>query len=73
MDELLATASENWFWSVMGVIAVIWVIAATIESIVKTSSRERSRREIAAYIAAGTMTPEQGERLLSAGRKKLCD
>ena len=73
MDELLTTASENWFWSVIGVVAVIWVIAATIDSIIKTASRERTRREIAAYIAAGTMTPEQGERLLSAGRKKLCE
>ena len=28
---------------------------------------ERTRREIAAYIAEGSMTPEQGERLMKAG------
>lgn len=33
----------------------------------QTASRERSRREIAAYIAEGTITPDQGERLMRAG------
>jgi hypothetical protein len=31
-------------------------------------SRERTRREIAAYIAEGSMTPEQGERLMKADK-----
>ena len=31
-----------------------------------TSARERSRREIAAYIAEGSIRPEQGERLMKA-------
>ncbi len=31
--------------------------------------REESRREIAAYIAEGSMTAEQGERLMQAGEK----
>jgi hypothetical protein len=34
-------------------------------------ARERTRREIAAYIAEGTMTPEQGERLINA-RQRSC-
>lgn len=41
----------------------------TIGSVVKSTSRERTRREIAAYIAEGSMTPEQGERLMRAGHK----
>jgi len=32
-----------------------------------TKQREESRREIAAYIAEGSMTAEQGERLMKAG------
>ncbi|HRP62614.1 MAG TPA: hypothetical protein PK400_04915 [Phycisphaerales bacterium] len=68
MEQLFNAAAENWFWSVIGIIVVVWVIAATFDSIIKTSARERSRREIAAYIAEGSMTPEQGERLLKAGR-----
>ncbi|MDX2117788.1 MAG: hypothetical protein SFY96_06365 [Planctomycetota bacterium] len=44
------------------------VLIRTIAGIFKTSARERTRREIAAFIAEGSMTPEQGERLLNAGR-----
>ena len=51
---------------VMGSIAVLWIASATIRGVVKTNQREKSRREIAAYIAEGAMTPEQGERLMRA-------
>lgn len=51
---------------IMGGIAITWILAATIRGIVKTNAREKSRREIAAYIAEGAMTPEQGERLMRA-------
>ncbi len=33
--------------------------------------REQSRREIAAYVAEGSMTPEEGERLLDAGGRDV--
>ena len=46
---------------------IIVVIVKTIGATVRSNSRERTRREIAAYIAEGTMTPEQGERLMRAG------
>jgi hypothetical protein len=46
---------------------IILVAIKTCGSVVKSVSRERTRREIAAYIAEGTMTPEQGERLMRAG------
>lgn len=53
---------------------IIIVVVKTIGSVVRTSARERTRREIAAYIAEGTMTPEQGERLIRAGgeEKECC-
>ncbi len=35
-----------------------------------TVSRERTKREIAAYVAEGSMTPEQGERILRAGNDR---
>lgn len=38
-------------------------------SVLKARAREQSRREIAAYIAEGSMTPEQGERLMRAGER----
>lgn len=46
---------------------VLIVAIRTTGSIIKSVARERTRREIAAYIAEGTMTPEQGERLMRAG------
>jgi hypothetical protein len=51
---------------VIGAIAIVAIIGGYITRIVTTSARERSRREIAAYIAEGSMTPEQGERLMRA-------
>lgn len=53
-------------FAVGGTIAVVAILSSAIVRVIKTNARERSRREIAAYIAEGTMTPEQGERLLRA-------
>ena len=51
--------------------SIISIVAIrTIAGIVTSVSRERSRREIAAFIAEGSMTPEQGERLMKAGNDK---
>jgi hypothetical protein len=56
-------------------LVVVLVIAACVvanaffralTSIMVSNARERSRREIAAYIAEGSITPDQGERLIRA-------
>ena len=47
-------------------IAVVSIVMSTIRSTVRAMERERTKREIAAYIAEGSMTPEQGERLIRA-------
>lgn len=50
-------------------VGVVLIVALNVVAgVLKTNARERSRREIAAYIAEGSMTPEQGERLMKAGR-----
>jgi len=51
-------------------IALVAIIGGYIAKVYRTKAREQTRREIAAYVAEGSMTPEQGERLLNAGRKK---
>lgn len=51
-------------------IAIISIIAGSIRSVYGQRELEQSRREIAAYIAEGSMTPEEGERLLKAGPKR---
>lgn len=67
LTTLAADLGDVSMWVVLGLVAVIWIIAATIQNMVGTNARERSRREIAAYIAEGSMSPEQGERLMKAG------
>ncbi|MHC4975954.1 MAG: hypothetical protein ACYTF7_05035 [Planctomycetota bacterium] len=50
-------------------IAFVSIITCTIKGICKTNQVERSRREIAAYIAEGSISPEEGERLMKAGKR----
>ncbi len=38
----------------------------SVTAIFTTQAREKSRREIAAYVAEGSIPPEQGERLVKA-------
>jgi chromate transport protein ChrA len=58
------------FLLVGGTIAIVAIVFTTVSSMVRSTARERSRREIAAYIAEGSMSPEQGEKLMAAGLKK---
>jgi len=52
---------------------VLIVLITSIGKTIARTSRERTKREVAAYIAEGSMTPEQGERLLRAGaRQESC-
>lgn len=53
---------------IAGSITIVSVFKAFTRMIARLA-QERTRREVAAYIAEGSMTPEQGERLLAAGRK----
>lgn len=51
---------------------VAGMFISAVAKIATGSSREKTTREIAAYIAEGSMTPEQGERLLkTGGRRRL--
>lgn len=52
---------------VMGVIAIVGIVFGCAVSMVKARAREASRRDIAAFIAEGSMTPADGERLMAAG------
>lgn len=67
---MLASISEffqSWgFWICIGAVAIVTTVTAAITSTMKHNATERTRREVAAYIAEGTMTPEQGERILTA-------
>lgn len=60
--------SENFMTPfLVGTGIVLIVTIRTIASVITSVARERTRREIAAFIAEGSITPEQGERLMKAG------
>ncbi len=59
--------SAQMFMVSMLVIFVTGIVVAG--RTVRAVSRERTRREIAAYIAEGTMTPEQGDRLMKSSAR----
>lgn len=68
IDNIVNMISENAMWVAGGVIAIGCVGFNCVKDMVVGRSRERTRREIAAYVAEGSMTPEQGERLMRAGK-----
>lgn len=70
MEQIFSAMANNWMWTVMGAIAITAIGLGSIKGILVSFARERTRREIAAYIAEGTMTPDQGERLLKAAPKE---
>lgn len=51
-------------------VPLVWIVASSIKSISSRKQREESRREIAAYVAEGSMTPDDAERILEAGMPK---
>jgi hypothetical protein len=57
-----------WVPMLIAVGIVLSVIFKSVTSMFVSIARERTRREIAAYIAEGSMTPEQGERLMKADK-----
>lgn len=74
-DALVRLVDKETFIPVMAIfmgclIAIISIITSAVRRIAETKARERTRSEVAAYIAEGSMTAEEGERLLNAGPKE---
>jgi len=54
-----------------GIVIALTVIAFNgVKSLTKTKEAEQTKREIAAYVAEGSMTPEDAEVILSGKRRK---
>ncbi|MFM9959017.1 MAG: hypothetical protein ACKVZJ_13185 [Phycisphaerales bacterium] len=51
-------------------VPIIGIIASAASSSTKSKAREQTRRELAAYVAEGSMTADEAERILKAGKKK---
>jgi hypothetical protein len=68
--EMLLNNEDVFIPLIFAGVGVVGIVFGTLTGMVKAVARERTRREIAAYIAEGSMSPEQGERLMGAGRSK---
>ena len=49
------------------VVAIVAIIAEAFRKTAQTKAREESRREIAAYVAEGTISPDDAAKLLASG------
>lgn len=66
MQILIDEAAEHFVPVLITGGILIALALRALTTIITTTSHERSRREIAAYIAEGTIPPDQGERLIRA-------
>ncbi|MBO6512634.1 MAG: hypothetical protein JJ974_01545 [Phycisphaerales bacterium] len=76
MEEIISDFIRNEDVFIPTMIASAILLLVVVKSVTKMITNiagERTRREIAAYIAEGSMTPEQGERLLSSGKNRGCN
>ena len=49
---------------------MVAIIGGTIASVVRSRAREQTKREIAAYVAEGTLDPDKAVAMLNADRSK---
>lgn len=49
------------------VVAIVAIITDAAQKMHRTKSREESRREIAAYVAEGSISPDDAAKILAAG------
>ncbi len=54
------------------IVAVVAIVAGSATKIVRSQGRERTRREIAAYVAEGSIDPDKAIEMLKAGEKDQC-
>ncbi|MBO6512632.1 MAG: hypothetical protein JJ974_01535 [Phycisphaerales bacterium] len=57
-------------FGVGGILGVMGIVFGTISSTANRKEREKTKRELAAYVAEGSMTPQDAERILQADREE---
>jgi len=48
-------------------IAALWIVMATVQSMVVATAKEKTKRELAAYVAEGTMDAEKAIAIINSG------
>ena len=68
-DSLMTIFSDKAivFCVIGGMVAILWILCATIASILSTRAREKTRREIAAYLAEGTIDRDTALAMMKSG------
>jgi hypothetical protein len=64
---LLAFNGSEMFWPIAGSVAVVAILAGTMSSVLNTRQREKTRREVAAYVASGTIDKDTAVAILKTG------
>jgi hypothetical protein len=54
------------FWVIGGTVAIVAIVAGTIHSALGTRAREQTKREIAAYLAEGSIDKETALAMMKA-------
>jgi len=75
LQQLLDRGDLIGFVAITGTffVAVMWIVFGTLQGISKTRAREQTRREIAAYVASGSLKTDDAVAILNAGRsRKSC-
>ncbi|MBL8746432.1 MAG: hypothetical protein JNK58_08775 [Phycisphaerae bacterium] len=67
MDGFLQSLGQNIGMVTIGGTIAVACCAMALCQVLAARARERSRRELAAYVAEGSMTADEAERILSAG------
>jgi hypothetical protein len=57
-------------FGVGGTIAIVGILFGTLTGVAKTKEQEKTKRELAAYVAEGSMTPADAERILRANQEQ---
>jgi hypothetical protein len=59
-------------FTIMGAVGIVGIVFGSVTSIVVNRAREHTKREIAAYVAEGSIEPDKAVEMLKAGSAK-CD
>ncbi|HVZ93694.1 MAG TPA: hypothetical protein VG797_04210 [Phycisphaerales bacterium] len=54
--------------AISGAFATVWIVHIVVRGFAR-SHAEQTKREIAAYVAEGSISPDDAERILNAGGK----
>ncbi len=60
-----------WRMILLAAIVIVGIMAWSVTIIMTTRARERTKQEIAAYVAEGTIDPKKAAKLIKASRKDL--